>query len=281
MVKKEENNTCCLGFPEACMSRIIKSVILVLVVLALFLLVKTYGALKENSFIGQDIMAQNTITVTGEGEVSAIPDIAKFSFAVKEEAKTVEQAQEKATEKMNAVLDFLDKAGVDDKEIKTTGYNIYPRYEWWNKEVMCEGGYCPPTERQRTLVAYEVSQNISVELKDVDSAGEILAGIGSLEVSNVSGLSFDIDDKDGLEREARQEAIDEAQSKAKELAKDLGVKLVRIVSYSSNDGRNVYPQYAVMEKSMAYGMVDSVSVPEIPVGENEIKTTVYLTYEIK
>ncbi|MCK5285628.1 MAG: SIMPL domain-containing protein [Candidatus Pacebacteria bacterium] len=279
-MQKEKNNTC-LGCLEVCMSRIIRATILVLVILALFLLVKTYGAFRENTFIGQDITPQNTISVTGEGKVTAVPDIAKFSFTVKEESKTVEEAQKKATEKMNLVLAFLDKEGIDDKEIKTEGYNIYPRYEWWNKEVICEGGYCPPTERQRTLVAYDVSQNVSVELKDIDNAGKILAGIGSFEISNISGLSFDIDDKDGLEREARQEAIDEAKVKAKELAKDLGVKLVRIVSYSSNAWRNTPPQYAAMEKSMVYGMDNAVSIPEIPVGENEIKTIVYLTYEIK
>jgi len=197
-----------------------------------------------------------------------------------EEAKTVEQAQSKATEKMNAVLDFLNKEGINQTEIKTTGYNIYPRYEWWNKEVSCEEGLCPPTDRQRVLVAYEVSQNISIELKDIASAGKILAGIGSMEVSNVSGLSFDIDEKEDLQREARQEAIKKAQIKAKELAKDLGVKLGRMISYSTNEG-NDYPRYAVMEKSMAYGMGGDMAVPEIPVGENEIKITIYMTYEIK
>ncbi|MCK5021903.1 MAG: SIMPL domain-containing protein [Candidatus Pacebacteria bacterium] len=276
MDKKSLKDICLGDYAE----KLMKITALVLVVLTLFLLAKTYGVIKANKFIGQEIMARNTISVTGEGEVSAVPDIAKFSFTVKEESKTVEEAQAKVTEKMNKVLAFLKESKISDKNIKTTGYNIYPRYEWWSKEIICEGGLCPPTDRQRVLIAYEVSQNISVELKDIDKAGEILAGIGSLEVTNVSGLNFDIDNKDELEREARQIAIEEAKNKAKELAKDLGVKLVRIISYSSNEG-NIYPQYAVMEKSMAYGMGGDSFVPEIPVGENEIKSTIYITYEIK
>jgi len=278
MVKKE--NKICPESYQDCLHRILKVIAFVLIVLALFLLVKTYGALKTNTFIGQDIIARNTISVTGEGEVSAVPDIANFSFSVKEEAKTVEEAQIKATEKMNKALNFLNEVGINESEIKTTGYSIYPRYEWWSKEVQCLVAPCPPVDRQRILVAYEVSQNISVELKDIDNAGKVLAGIGSLEVTNVSGLNFDIDEKDKLKREARQIAIDEAKSKAKELAKDLGVKLVRIVSYSSDDGNHRYA-YPMMEKSM-FGMGGSdMAIPEIPVGENEIKSTVYITYEIK
>lgn len=259
-----------------------KSLSIFLIVLAVFFLVKTYGVLKENKFIGQDIVAQNTISVSGEGEVSAVPDIAKFSFTVKEEAKTVAVAQQQVTEKMNAAIDFLKKAGIEDKNIKTEGYNIYPRYEWRNREIVCLGLNCPPPGRERILVGYEVSQNISVKLEDIDKAGEILAGIGSLEVTNVSGLNFEIDDEDALKRQARKQAIEEAKNKAKELAKDLGVSLVRIVNYSSSEG-NLYPRYAMMEMTKALGadMADEIPSPEIPVGENEIKITVDITYEIK
>ncbi len=276
-MEQEKTNSIC----DLCQKgSIIKLFSVFLLVLVLFFLVKTYGVLKENKFIGQDIVARNTINVQGEGEVSAVPDIAKFSFSVKEESLTVSEAQTVVTKKMNNVLDFLKQSEVDEKNIKTTGYNIYPRYEWQNEKIACFGINCPIPDRERVLVGYEVSQNISVRLENIDKAGEVLAGIGALEVTNVSGLSFEIDDEDDLKRQARKEAIEEAQDKAKQLAKDLGVSLVRIVNYSSNEG-NTYPQYAVMEKSMAFGMGGDVAVPEIPVGENEIKMIVYITYEIK
>ena len=259
---------------------IMKLVSTFLIILCLFFLVKTYGSLKENKFIGQDIVARNTINVQGEGEVSAVPDIATFSFSVKEESLMVSEAQTVVTKKMNNVLDFLKQSGVDEKNIKTTGYNIYPRYEWKSEKIACFGINCPIPDRERVLVGYEVSQNISVRLENIDKAGEVLAGVGTLEVTNVSGLNFEIDDEDDLKRQARKEAIEEAQDKAKQLAKDLGVSLVRIVDYSSNEGNN-YSRYDVMEKSMVYGMGGDVAVPEVPVGENEIKMTVYITYEIK
>jgi len=277
-MEKEKTNSVC----DLCQKgSIIKLLSVFLLVLVLFFLVKTYGVLKENKFIGQDIVARNTIQVQGEGEVSAVPDIAKFSFSIKEEALTVSDAQAVVNEKMSNVLDFLKQSEIDEKNIKTTGYNIYPRYEWQSEKIVCYGLNCPAPDRERILVGYEVSQNISVRLENIDKAGEILSGIGSLEVTNISGLSFEIDDEDDLKRQARKEAIEEAQEKAKQLAKDLGVSLGRIVYYSSNEG-NVYPQYAVMEKTMMLGMGGADMAPaEIPVGENEIKTTVNITYEIK
>lgn len=270
------NNVCSL-----CRERsVVKLVSTFLIIICLFFLVKTYGSLKENKFIGQDIVARNTIQVQGEGEVSAVPDIAKFSFSVTKENLSVKDAQQNVTNITGKVLSYLDEAGVNEKNIKTTGYNIYPRYEWQSEKIACWGTNCPTPDRERILVGYEVSQNISVRLEDIDKAGEILAGIGSLEVTNVSGLSFEIDDEDDLKRQARKEAIEEAQNKAKQLAKDLGVSLVRIVSYSSDEG-NSYPRYAMMEKSMVFDVSGGVQSAEIPVGENEIRITVYITYEIK
>ncbi len=277
----QEENKLCPENLQGCVHRLMKVVAFVLVVLALFLLAKTYGAFKENKFIGQDVYPQNTIRVTGEGEVSVVPDIATFSFSITEEAKTVEKAQKDATEKMSAVLDYLEKAEINEKDIKTTGYNIYPRYEWWTKEIQCFAYPCPQPDRERELVAYEVSQNVTIKLTDIDKAGEVLSGIGSIGVSNVSGLSFDVDEKDELLRGVRQEAIEKAQIKAKELAKDLDVKLVRMISYSSGEDDRVYPVYD--SGMMAFGKSGGAEIEnvEIPVGENEIKVTVYLTYEIK
>jgi len=258
---------------------IAKLLALFLGILSLFFLVKTYGTLKENSFVGQDIYPQTTINVQGEGEVSAVPDIANFSFSVTDKQFTVKEAQQNVNDVMASVVNYLKEADIDEKNIKTTGYNIYPRYEWKNLTVACYGLNCPPVNKERVLVGYEVSQNVVVKLEDIDKAGEILSGIGVLEVTNVSGLTFDIDNKDELKRQARQNAIKDAKNKANQLAKDLGIDLVRMISYSSNDGNN-YPVYA---KNEMYSMdrSDGSGAVVVPVGENEIKVNVNLTYEIK
>src|SRR3989338_6164398 len=73
-------------------------------VLALFLLVGTLSELKSYRYIGSGVTATNTISVSGEGEVFAVPDTATFSVTVLETAKDVTTAQTAATKKANKII---------------------------------------------------------------------------------------------------------------------------------------------------------------------------------
>ena len=104
------------------------------VVLCLFLaaLVVSTGVdvqnkIKEGKYIGREFEAQNTITVSGEGEIYAKPDLAIVDFSVKSEAKTVAPAIEDNTKKMNAVIEAVKNLGVQDQDLKTISFNISPR----------------------------------------------------------------------------------------------------------------------------------------------------------
>src|SRR3989338_9217117 len=101
-----------------------------LCMLALFLLVLTVSTLKEWRYIGTGVPATNTITVSGEGEVFAVPDTATFSVTVQEEAKEVQDAQKVATGKANAIIAYLKGEGVEEKDIRTTDYSVYPQYHY-------------------------------------------------------------------------------------------------------------------------------------------------------
>src|SRR3990167_705420 len=107
-----------------------KTLVLVLLIFAIFLAVKTINMIKEYKFIGGGVPTANTIIVFGEGEVFAVPDIAEFSFSVAEEKKTVKDAQETAAKKINTIIAFLDENGIEEKDIKTINYSVYPRYEF-------------------------------------------------------------------------------------------------------------------------------------------------------
>ena len=249
---------------------------LVFITLSLFLVVQTINGLKEYTYIGGQGVPQNVISVTGKGEVFANPDIATFSFSVVETAKTVKDAQDSATKKTNTTLEKVKSFGIEDKDIKTNDYSVYPKYEYTNQ--MCTATVCPPS--RQILTGYEVSQTVIVKVRKIEDAGKVLGSIGDTGVTNISGLSFTIDDEDALNRDARAKAITEAKTKAEALAKDLGVSLVRIVSFSE-DG-NGYPM------PMAYAKMDSMSAgvataptPEIPAGQNKILSNVTITYEIR
>lgn len=245
-------------------------------VLALFLLVSTLNELKSYRYIGSGVTATNTITVSGDGEVFAVPDTATFSVTVQENAKDVRTAQDAATKKSNDIVAYLKGAGVDEKDIQTTDYSVYPQYSYGTQ--VCAGGYCPPGKQ--TLDGFQVSQTLTVKVKDTKRAGELLSGVGSRGVSQVSGLSFTIDDQDALEAEARDKAITKAREKAKILAKSLGVEIVRVVGFSENGNYPMPYAYGVggMER---LDVSVAKAAPEIPVGQNKITSNVSVTYEIR
>lgn len=264
--------------------RLFNGVLAVVVLLAVFLGIKSIHAIKETSSLGQGIYPTNTINVSGTGEVFAIPDTASFTFTVMEEGKTAGDAQEKATKKMNAILDAVKEMGIEEKDTKTVGYYSNPKYEYSSSvcPVSREGvvAYCPPGKQ--VLTGYEVSQSILIKIRKTDQAGDVLTKVGTLGASNISGLSFVTDDMDAVQAEARKLAIEDAKEKAEILAKSLGVKIVKMVSFNESGG---YPQpymYAMGGMEKAVSMDASLSVaPQLPVGENEVVSTVSITYEIR
>lgn len=253
-------------------------VFLAVLFLATFLFMKTLAEIKAYGYIGGGVSSSNTITVSGTGDAFAAPDIATFSFSVSEEDETVAKAQDTATKKMNVAIALLRKAGIEDKDIQTTGYNIYPQYDYIRS--VCNEYSCPPGRQE--LRGYQVSQTVSVKVRNIKDAGKILSDIGSVGVSNVSGLTFTIDDEEGPQREARQKAIDDARAKATELANDLGVRLVRVIGFSENNGG--YPTVrfdAAVAMDEAAGGKGGAVAPEVPTGENKITSNVNITYEIR
>lgn len=262
--------------------RLFNVVLVSLVLFAVFLGIKSLNALKESSSIGRGVYPSNVISVSGNGEVFAIPDTGSFSFSVVEEGKNVKDAQDKASKKINTILDAVRSLGVAEKDIKTIGYNSYPKYEY--SSSVCPASregiavYCPPGKQ--VLTGYEVSQTISIKVRKTADAGTVLTKVGDLGASNISGLNFVIDDMDAVNTEARGKAIADAKEKAEVLAKALGVRLVRIVSFNEGGSYPIpYAMGGMMEKSIS---MDNISTPpQTPVGENEIVSNVTITYEVE
>lgn len=236
--------------------------------------------IKAYRYIGGGVAATNTISVSGDGEVFAAPDIANISFTVREEAKKVSDAQDKVTAKVKVALADIRKLGVADKDIKTQNYSSYPKYEWQEGTVSCLGLNCPPYHPgKQVIVGYEVSQTVTIKVRDLEKVNALIDGLATAGVTEMQGPNFAIDKEDDLKAEARKQAIEKARTKAEVLARDLGVTLVRVVSFSE-DGN--YPIYArTMAADMGKGSAESFALPEIPQGEEKIISTVTVTYEIR
>jgi uncharacterized protein len=240
--------------------------------LALFLLTHLFAGFHRN-----DKDNEHVITVNGTAEVLALPDTATFTFSVVSEASTVTDAQKKAEPIINKALAYLKEQGVDEKDVKNENYNANPKYEYKNQP--CTPYSCPPSNP--TIVGYQVDQTISVKVRDTSKAGTLLGGIGATGVSNISGLTFTIDDEDALKGEARAKAIEKAREQAKVLAKDLGVRLGDVTSFSEQTG-GYPPIYYSKDTLQAEGRGASVApAPQVPTGQNKITSNVTVTYKIR
>ncbi|MFA4890380.1 MAG: SIMPL domain-containing protein [Candidatus Paceibacterota bacterium] len=235
------------------------------VILSIYVAVLAYNAVQEGRYIGKEINPTNTINVSATGEVFAAPDVANFSVSVVKEAKTAVEAQNQNAEAINKIVKFLKDSGIEDKDIKTSGYNIYPKYDYLEHVG-------------QVFRSYEATQSLDVKVRKIDDAGKILSGVVAMGANQVGGINLAIDKEDDLKRAARQAAINEAKQKADDLVKDLGVSLGRLVSFSESFGGIPVPIYGMMK---AEGVGGGATAPDIPKGENKISVSVSLTYEIK
>lgn len=248
-----------------------------LILLSAFIVIKAAG-----DFNVIDENAYNTISVEGNHEIFAAPDIATISFSARGENKELTDAQAEVEKTINAAITAIKNLGVEEKDIKTSYYNSFPVYKYNDKctDYGCQSG-------ERVLTGYEVSQTITVTIRDLDKVSGVLAAAGTAGASDMNGPSFDIENRDELMQEAREVAIKEAKEKAKVLAADLGVNLGKIVSFY--DGGNGYPMpYAMkggdMDASYAREeMAQSAPAfdPTIPEGENRIYSSVSIVYKIR
>ena len=256
---------------------------------AVFLVIVSILAITATAFIarGNRSYDENTITVTGTAELSSAPDVATFSFTVKESAKETKEAQDVISKKVATILGGFDELGINEKDIKTESYTMYPRYEWvrvdqQQSEIAVDGTlYFPGQDRKQVQTGFDVSQNVSIKVRDFDLVPDVLTLLGETGVENLYGPNFEVDEPDELELEARSLAINDAKDKAKRLADDLGVKLGKVISFSEGSGYPM-PYYAKAELAVAsYDTGEDAYQPELPTGENTITANVSVTYKIK
>ncbi len=214
--------------------------------------------------------SENTITVSDTGTIYTKPDLALATASVVTEKKTVAEAMQENTRKMNAVIDAVKELGVEDKDLKTTSFNIYPRYEWYEATELYPSG-------RRVLVGYEITQSLQIKIRDMEKIGTIIGAATDAGANEVSDLQFTVDKEDALKAQARAEAINKAKAKAEELAKQLGIRLVKISNFSES---GTMP-YFYSAKEAAPSGIGGGETPQIETGENKIEVTVSITYEIR
>lgn len=253
------------------------SVAVVAVLLSLFLVAETaytWAAKKQ----AEEQSYGPSISVRGTGKAVAIPNVATFTFGVQTTSESVETAQDDATKRTNAATDYLKAQGVDAKDIQTTSYDVYPHYEWV-QEPCRQGQVCP--QGRSVPVGFDVNQTVSVKVHDIKKAGELLAGIGKLQVTNISGLSFTVDDLEKVKDEARKLAVADAKKRAADMSSSLGVRLEKIQGmYDVDAGNGPYPMMADGYGGGAPMMAKEAVAPQVTPGQQEITVSVEIQYGI-
>lgn len=246
---------------------LIKAFLLFLFIIAVFWYVNAYS---------RSVVPERTFTVSGEGKIVAVPDIAQLSIGVLTEGgKNLTDLQKQNSEKINKIISYLKEQGINEKDIKTEYYNISPRYQSTPCPVYLQTypeiiRPCSPGSPE--IIGYSISQNLSVKVRDLSKAGNILGGAVERGANTVYGPNFTIDDPVGLQNQAREEAFKQAREKAKTMAKAGGFRVGKLVSI--NEGFSGPPIIYGLEAKGGAG-------PSIEPGSQEIIVIITLTYEIK
>ncbi len=257
-------NNCCekyKGLFFACWT------VFILLLASLFVLsvVLIQNEIERGRYISQNVESKNIISVSEKGEVYAKPDLALVSLSVITEKASVSEAISENSEKMNRVIGAIKEEGVEEKDLKTVSFNLYPRYDYLDSFIY-------PPSGKRVLSNYEVRQTLEVKVRDLDKIGQIIQSATETGANQVGSLQLTIDNEEELKKQARKEAIEKAKNKAEELAGELGVGLGDIVSFGESSYAHLF--YVEGGKEMGGGS------PEIETGENKVEVTVNISYQI-
>jgi uncharacterized protein len=206
------------------------------------------------------------IVVLGEGEASVKPDIAILSLAVMREAPSAGEALASNSKAMTDVIAALKAAGVAERDLQTAGVQINPRYDYVNK---------PDGTQVTKLAAYQVTNTVTVRVRDLGKTGEIIDKAVSLGVNQGGSVTFTNDDPKATLTEARQNAIADAIDKAKTLTAAAGVKLGQVMEISDV----AYAQPPLPIQAKAFDGTAGEATP-VEAGENAYKVQVNVTFEL-
>lgn len=238
-----------------------------LVVIVLGVYSVFWGALS-----GDNSPAYRTISVSAREKAVVRPDVARTSFSVVTEGKDTEDITTENNEKVTEAIEFLKQLGVEDKDIRTSEYNLRPVYT--QSTYNSYGQFVPQ------IAQYSLTQTVQVTVRDFSIISDIFDGLIDVGVNKVQNISFEVEDPEVYAEEVRAEAFKKAREKAEAMAEASG--------FSLGDVTNVYEYIenqspAQYRDAMGYGGAESsyMAAPTIEPGSNEVWVNVGMSFEIR
>ena len=215
------------------------------------------------------------IRVSGTGTVSVEPDVAILQVGVEVFAGKVSIARSEASKAMDSVVTVLKKEGVEEKDIQTTKFNIYPRYDY--EEVTVNGKRIGT----QVLTGYTVNNTVKAKIYEIDKAGDIIdksADAGG-DYVRINGVDFTVDDPSPYQTEIRKMAVEDAVEKAQDYALLTDVELGPVIELNEMNSGSLHSPYEA-----DYGMrmmAAAAPTTSISAGQLEISLTVDTLFAIK
>lgn len=196
--------------------------------------------------------------------VTAAPDLVTIGAGVSTQAPTAVEAMRQNAAEMQRVIDRIRALGVAEEDIQTTGISLNAQYDY------------DRNSQQQIFRGYQVSNRVSVKLREIDETGAVLDALVSAGATNLSGPSFSIEDDEAAKDLARKRAVERAEKRAQAYAEMAGYNGVRILSISEAiRGSGVVPETAM--RALAADV--AVSTPVQP-GQVSTGVSVTIKYEM-
>ncbi|MFC1964029.1 SIMPL domain-containing protein [Chloroflexota bacterium] len=220
---------------------------------------------------GTVLSQQNTgIWVTGEGKVTVTPDIALLNLGVEAQADTVAAAQQQAATAMASVVMELGNHDIAPKDIKTRQFNIQQLTRWDNDK------------QQQIMLGYQVDNIVTAKVRMVEETGNIIDAVARAggDYIRINSISFTVDNPSAYQKDAREKAMADAQTRAKQLA-DLSKVRLGKPTYINESGGYAPPPPIIYRAEAAVPAPAPMPTTPVSPGEIEISLNVQVVYSIE
>ena len=202
---------------------------------------------------------QNLITVTGEGEVAIVPDLAILGAGVTTTGKTAREAGEANAKMMTSVMAALKAAGIAQQDVQTSWLSLHPVRD--------------NTRNELRITGFQATNQVTVKLREVAKTAEVVDRLVSAGANDIAGIHFVVSSPSKPLDRAREEAIADARRKAEVYAKAANVQLGPPVKISEES--SVVPGPIAMRRTTA-----AEATPVSP-GEQMQRISVSVSYELQ
>jgi len=168
---------------------------------------------QQTSYLETPTETPRVISVNGQGEVIAEPDIATIELGVQTENEDSGIAQRMNQGLMNKIMGSLKTNAIEETDIKTVRYAIYPINEW-NPEL-----------QRSEPKGFRVENIVRVTIRDIENVGMVIDGAVDAGANSVNSIQFSLSDPEKAYLQALELAVMNAEGKAKVIAEAAGVTI--------------------------------------------------------